>query len=84
MDYRLADFYGERHSYRYVLRLGLGEMYTGDIYTELLKTGYVPRFNSEGHLTVTTAAPAKAVVYLLIANHDYNDFSVGEVGIPIP
>jgi hypothetical protein len=84
VDYSLADFYGERRGYRYVLRLGPGEMYTGDIYTELLKAGYVPRFNSEGHLTVTMAAPAKATVYLLIANRDYNDFSVGEAGIPIP
>jgi hypothetical protein len=84
VDYSLADFYGERRSYRYVLRLGPGEMYTGDIYTELLKAGYVPKFNSEGNLTVTTTAPAKAVVYLLIANRDYNDFSVGETGIPIP
>ncbi len=84
VDYSVGDFYDERGSYRYVLRLGPGEMYTGDIYTELLKAGYVPKLNSEGYLTVTTAAPAKAVVYLLIANRDYNNFSVGEAGIPIP
>ncbi len=82
--YKIADFYSQSSPYEYVVSLGPGQMYGADLYTELLKVGYPSGFNSEGHVTVTTTAPALAAVYLLISNRLYDNFSAGQTGVQPP